>query len=176
MTRMVILVVVGFLLGIGSAAGYAVLREEPQPLPEQFAAAVASEQAADSTAVPDSLAAPRIDTTYAAAPEPPEAAELATALAMPAQAETAEADSAAAAPAPPGPDAVPLERERVARMFGAMKPQEAARVLEQMDDAEVRVLLGQLSERKAGAILSSLSPQRAASISRPSLQTRRSTP
>jgi hypothetical protein len=184
MTRIVILVVSGFLLGIGSAAGYALLREEPVPLPEQLAAALGPEQAApDSVASPDPLATVAADTLDVTGSEPSAAAlpNAPVAAEIPLPADSLATPAAVAAPAaelaPPAPAAAsPLETERVVRMFGTMKPQEAARVLEQMGDDEVRVLLGALSERKAGAILSSMPPQRAASISRPSLQNRRSTP
>jgi hypothetical protein len=173
MIRIGVLVVVGFLLGIGSATAYVATREEPLPLTAYLVGKTAP-PLADSLAVPDSLAALALDTAAVVDSLPAAVAEFPLPLAV--TAEPVAVDTLAAepvpAPAEPARRPTPLEQERVTRMFASMKPQEAARVLEQLEDDEVRVLLSTLSDRKAGAILSSLSPQRAAAISRPSLQTR----
>jgi hypothetical protein len=174
MIRMVVPVVAGFLLGIGSATAYVVTREEPKPLTAYLTSGDSITPAADSLAVPDSLPYPATDSVIVIDPLAPVVEALAPIVAplptAPAAEHPVAADSTAGAPGAPARR--PLEQERVSRMFAAMKPQEAARVLEQLGDDEVRVLLSALSDRKAGAILSNLSPQRAAAISRPSLQTK----
>ena len=53
---------------------------------------------------------------------------------------------------------------RLAQVFGAMQPKDAARVLEQMDDNDVRSILGSLSSKQQAAILGSFPTQRAATI------------
>lgn len=63
---------------------------------------------------------------------------------------------------------------RLARIFGAMKPDQAAAVLQELDDADVREILFGMTERNAGAILSHMPPARAAALSRSAL--RRSQP
>ena len=68
------------------------------------------------------------------------------------------------------------DEERLARIFAAMRPDQAARVLEQMTDAEIRLLLSHLRERQAAAIMSSISPERAAVISSAVIRGGRSTP
>lgn len=55
--------------------------------------------------------------------------------------------------------------QRLANIFGAMEPSDAARVLERLDDAEVRLILFHLSDRKVAAILGQLEPTRAARLS-----------
>lgn len=56
--------------------------------------------------------------------------------------------------------------QRLAKIFGAMDPRDAAEVLQGLTDAEVSAILVQMSERKVASILSSFEPQRAASLSR----------
>lgn len=56
--------------------------------------------------------------------------------------------------------------QRMARIFTAMKPKEAAAVLERMTDLEVRGVMLQMGDRSAAAILSVFEPERAAALSR----------
>jgi hypothetical protein len=56
--------------------------------------------------------------------------------------------------------------ERMAKIFGAMKPPDAAKVLQNLDDLEVRAILSFLSDRKAAEILGNFEPERAAALSR----------
>jgi hypothetical protein len=56
--------------------------------------------------------------------------------------------------------------ERLARIFAAMKPADAAKVLERLSDAEVRSILKHVADRKAAAILGHFDAARAASLSR----------
>ncbi len=80
-------------------------------------------------------------------------------------------------PAPGDPAAAPqIERGRMIKIVGSMKPADAARVLEQMTDTEAAAFIAELSDRKAAQILGSLPPQRAAAISRAALHQGRSTP
>lgn len=60
---------------------------------------------------------------------------------------------------------------RLAQVFGAMQPKDAARVLEQMDDNDVRAILGSLSSKQQAAILGSFPTQRAALILQATLRT-----
>src|SRR5690625_1014862 len=56
--------------------------------------------------------------------------------------------------------------ERLARIFGAMRPADAARVLEKLTETEVRAILRHIPDRKAAEILGNLDPTRAAEVSR----------
>ncbi len=78
---------------------------------------------------------------------------------------------------PPGKSSTEGEgnpERRLAKIFGAMRPQEAARVLEQMDDSDVKTILNYLGDRQAAAILGSFRPERAAGISRLTMRSARS--
>lgn len=55
---------------------------------------------------------------------------------------------------------------KVAKIFAAMPPKDAATVLEQLDDAEVQSVISSLNEKQAAAILRNLPPARAALISK----------
>lgn len=61
---------------------------------------------------------------------------------------------------------IPDGAERLARIFAAMKPAEAARVLERLTDAEVRAILQHVADRKVAAILAHFDAVRAANLSR----------
>lgn len=74
------------------------------------------------------------------------------------------------APAP-GPDPDSLARlaenyQRLARIFSAMKPDEAAPVLAQLDDEQLEGILLAMQGRNAAPILAEMDPQRAAALSR----------
>lgn len=76
--------------------------------------------------------------------------------------------------APSTPLAVPaqdtLTGRKLAKVFGAMQPRDAARVLEQMDDADVRTILASLNNKQQAAILGTFPTQRAAVIMRATLR------
>lgn len=59
-----------------------------------------------------------------------------------------------------------LPDNRIAKIFSAMQPKEAAKVLEQMSDNDIRVILGKMSDKQAAAILVAIPATRAAAISR----------
>lgn len=62
---------------------------------------------------------------------------------------------------------VPTENhQRLARIFAAMRPAEAASVLGQLDDGDARGVLMAMPARNAAPILAELEPDRAASLSR----------
>ena len=76
----------------------------------------------------------------------------------------------AAAPAPaPDPDSlarVTLNYQRLARIFAAMRPDEAAPVLAQLDDSQLEGILMAMQGRNAAPILAEMDPDRAAAVSR----------
>jgi hypothetical protein len=57
-----------------------------------------------------------------------------------------------------------LPEQRLAKIFSAMSPKDAAKVLEQMPDADVRTILALMSDRSAAAVLTQFPPARAATI------------
>lgn len=59
-----------------------------------------------------------------------------------------------------------LPEARLAKIFGAMAPKDAAKVLDQMTDGDIRAILAMMSDRQAAAILSTLPAARAASITK----------
>ena len=56
--------------------------------------------------------------------------------------------------------------QRLARIFAAMKPDEAAPVLAKLDDAQLEGILLAMQGRNAAPILAEMDPERAASLSR----------
>lgn len=60
----------------------------------------------------------------------------------------------------------PLPEQRLAKIFGAMAPKDAAKVMEQMSDSDVRAILGFMGDKQAGALLALMSPARVANITR----------
>lgn len=70
---------------------------------------------------------------------------------------------------PPDPDSLARAQQnyqRLARIFAAMKPDEAAPVLSQLDDSQLEGILLAMQGRNAAPILAAMDPERAASISR----------
>lgn len=78
------------------------------------------------------------------------------------------ADSAGPAGAPAiAPVIAPAaSSERIARIFGAMRPEEAARLIEFLDEGQARTILFALPDRKAAAILANVKGERAGSLAR----------
>jgi hypothetical protein len=160
----IVLVLAGFALGLATAVGYLRLgRGEAADVPlAHLPAGVADSLAPDSLAAPG---APAVDSLPADSLPAPVAAVAALPAPDPVPVDTLGALPAEAAPGPwVAPDTA--AQGRLGRVFGAMKPEEAARVLEQMEDGEARRLLARMPERKAGQILGRMSPQRAAALSR----------
>lgn len=65
----------------------------------------------------------------------------------------------------PDGDLNPEGIRRMARIFTAMKPKDAAAVLERMTDTEVQGVMLQMGDRAAAGILSVFDPERAAALS-----------
>lgn len=74
----------------------------------------------------------------------------------------------------PQPNPVnPEGAKKLAKIFGAMKPADAAAVLMEMTDEEVTVILLQMTDRQAGPIVSAFSADRAAGLSSSLLRARK---
>ncbi len=67
-------------------------------------------------------------------------------------------------PKPPSPKEQRLVR--VARLFEAMQPEEAAAIMDKMRDPEIERVLSKMRERQAARLLAALKPERAASIAK----------
>jgi hypothetical protein len=63
-------------------------------------------------------------------------------------------------------DTLPAGPVRMAKIFGAMEPKDAAAVMENLSDKEIQSILNNMSDRKVAAILEEFAPERAASLSR----------
>jgi len=77
-------------------------------------------------------------------------------------------------PATPSPaDTVAEASERrLAKVFTAMEPKQAAKVLEHMQDADVQIILGYVGPRQAASIMAELPPERVATLSKMAIQTK----
>ena len=64
-----------------------------------------------------------------------------------------------------GPRVDPEASRKLAKIFGAMRPDDAAAVLQGMEDSEVRGILMSMNERQAAAILGGFEIGRAAALS-----------
>jgi hypothetical protein len=189
MTRIIIIAVVGLLVGIGGGSGIALSTAKHKFVADSVARTqLAKDGAADGEAPPstvddahpDGVMAGEHASTGQAAALPSLPAPLATvATSKPAGGREGAVGTAAQPPAPtPAPNAArqpaadtaransPLQTGKLAKIFAAMPPKEAARVLEQLEDSDVTMILSAVSEKQAAAILSNIAPQRAAAISR----------
>ena len=86
--------------------------------------------------------------------------------------EPATTQKPAAAPTTPAPadTVVEASERRLAKVFTAMEPKQAAKVLQHMDDADVQVILGYVGPRQAASIMAELPPERVAALSKRSMQ------
>jgi hypothetical protein len=132
-------------------------------------AAAKPHEAAPDTAhkeVKTPAASPRmvapVESTAAPIVTPPKAGKAAVATQKPA---------AASPPAPATPDSVVEASERrIAKVFTAMEPKQAAKVLEHMADSDVQIILGYVGPRQAASIMAELPPERVAALSKRSMQ------
>lgn len=188
MKKIIVLSIVGLLIGMAGAVGIVLAREKEARASAAYLAADSAAAHADSVqadslvgagTLPDSLVADSVsllegDSAGTATGAGSDSANVDVAVDV-TERPGGQPDSATrvvlAASSPANPD-----QQRLARIFAAMRPDQAARVLEQMTDPEVRLLLGQLRERQAAAIMASISPERAAVISSAVIRSGRSTP
>jgi hypothetical protein len=77
-----------------------------------------------------------------------------------------------AAPSTPAPadSVVEASERRLAKVFTAMEPKQAAKVLQHMEDADVQVILGYVGPKQAASIMAELPPERVAALSKRSMQ------
>ena len=150
-------------------------------------AAQAAEAAHAAEAAPAAPTAPARGAPHAAASRKPATGDAGAPTATPGAAtaaraygratQTVEANGGAAvrsavakSPAPPArplPDAAAAPgMAKVAKIFAAMPPKDAAKVLEQLDDIEVQGVISALAEKQAAAILQNFPAPRAALISK----------
>lgn len=192
MKKLIIPFVAAFGLSLGAATGIVVVRapkavavptvDKPAALPQRSDSALevkdsATTAAADTAGVlaqvgPDSTGSAAVPGAATAAAPAASTGQLA-ASSSPATNGAVAAGRGATAKSVPAKQPVPdsLTGVRLAQVFGAMQPKDAARVLEQMDDDDVRAILGSLSSKRQAAILGSFPTQRAALILRATLRT-----
>src|SRR5665213_341427 len=197
MKRIIIPFVAAFGLSLGLATGVVMMRApKVAPVAAGAAAKPADSTAAgkdstvaqthDSAATADTTAAggtaPATQAAAGVAAEPPQKHEEAYATKsreIPVSDGTTPHGKPAIAPAAahpvtpeaPRPISDSLINRRLAAVFAAMQPKDAARVLEQMNDADVRAILASLSNKQQAAILGSFPTQRAALIVQATLRT-----
>lgn len=171
---------VGLCFILGATGGTVMQMRTVPEEPAEHAAEAATDSTAGDTAHAAETAhadASGPADTPAAAPagEPRDTAKPATPASAPA--DRPVQDSATAAPEPaqaqPEPDQraqVDSAAARLARIFGAMRPEEAARLLEPLPEGDVRAVLFALSDRKAAAILANFKGERATALARALLQ------
>jgi hypothetical protein len=172
--RLAILAVVAFVLSV--AATSALLLRAGRATAPTLAVAADSGATGDSSAAPEH---PRDSVPAAGIPAdsgvPDTAARDSAGEAMPPEASASAPPAPVAAPAAPvaAPTALRVvapDREQafrqLARIYSAMRPNEAAGVFANLTDEEVEGVLSKLGARQAASILGSLPKERAAALSR----------
>jgi hypothetical protein len=168
---MIIAAVVGLVLGVGGGTVFAMATRPDAPPPAALSAAdsLASDSAhaaVDPAGQPAPADSATVPADHAALDPAPDA--------TPVGAQPIVRDSlqrqAIAPPTVPTPATRPKPVDstsvRLGRIFGAMKPEDAAAVLSQLDDVDVKVVLFQLTDRKAADILARFPDERAATLTR----------
>lgn len=91
----------------------------------------------------------------------------------------APAPRAAPAAASPAPTATPTvdsvaeaSERRLAKVFTAMEPKQAAKVLAHMDNNDVQIILGYVGPRQAASIMAELPAERVATLSKLAMQSK----
>jgi hypothetical protein len=175
MKKLIILGVVGLFVGVGGGTGIAIALR-----PAVVADSTKADSAAahgDSTAIIAPAASHATAQQAADSTAQDSTTHDSTTTAPAVHGTPAKADSA-----PAHADASPVEStvadsvqraqvRRIARIFAAMAPREAAKVLQQLNDEDVSVIVASLNEKQAAAILMAFPPERAATISRGQLRT-----
>jgi hypothetical protein len=79
-----------------------------------------------------------------------------------------------APPTPPQPadSLAEASERRLAKVFTAMEPKQAAKVLQHMQDVDVQIILGYVGPRQAASIMAELPPERVAALSKMAMQTK----
>lgn len=158
-----IVFIITFVVGTAAATGAKVMTTTPAAGSHRDSAGADSTRAADSTAL---RGTPRTDTAAVASGQPVYAP--ADTMPRPVAAagghESAKSD-ARNAPATPIPADTGSER-RLAKVFTAMEPQQAAKILHHMTDGDVQIILGYVGPRQAASIMSELPPERVAKLSK----------
>jgi flagellar motility protein MotE (MotC chaperone) len=72
----------------------------------------------------------------------------------------------------PADSAAQASEQRLAKVFTAMEPKQAAKVLQHMQDADVQIILGYVGPRQAAAIMAELPPERVALLSKMAMITK----
>ena len=141
-----------------------------------------AEHAPAEHAAPAATPAPKSPAPAAPAAKTPPAAAPVTAAATPAAGkpaakgmpDTAKVSSVVRQARTEAGAAIP--EQRLAKIFTAMSPKDAAKVLEQMPEADVRTIVGLMSNKSAAAILAQFPAARAAAISKATGRDAGSTP
>jgi hypothetical protein len=131
---------------------------------------------ADETAMDAKGAAPAGTRDTALAPRDDAPTKVAStagdSAAAPVASSSATASSGARGATTPKPELDPAGAKKLAKIFGAMKPADAASVLAEMTDAEITAVLLQMNDRLAAPIVGELPPARAAALSQGVLRER----
>ena len=85
---------------------------------------------------------------------------------------SAPAKPNAPAASEPADSAAQASEQRLAKVFTAMEPKQAAKVLQHMQDADVQIILGYVGPRQAASIMAELPPERVATLSKMAMQTK----
>jgi hypothetical protein len=147
MMRVIMLALIGVTLGLGGAT-FAVLVRSAAALELEGDAVLEGDTSAVALEADGVVAEEAVETVRAEAPA------------------AAPEFGAPAAAGEPAAEIEPDGSERLARIFGAMKPADAARVLEKLRDTDARAILRHMADRKAAAILGHFDAARAAALSR----------
>lgn len=164
--------IVAFLVFAAAGTGVGVMRAKTAvPADSQAVALVAdSAVAADSASlVPHHADAVGDEAATPSASPSPMPVDLQVGSAAASAASEVAAPAATVAAAPPrqvAEDSAALRTGRIAKLFVAMSPREAAKVLQQMQDHDVLAILGALPERRGGEILALMAPERSASLAK----------
>ena len=174
-----------FLVATGATTGVKVMTTKPAP----GAKADSTKEGVDSTATDsaekgegahDEKPAAK-DSSHSATESPKPAASIAKAPGFSASStlvdngpkptvKAAPAKQQAPAASPAADSAVQASEQRLAKVFTAMEPKQAAKVLQHMKDADVQIILGYVGPRQAASIMAELPPERVATLSKMALQ------
>jgi hypothetical protein len=173
-----------FLVATGATTGVKVMTTKPAP----GAKADSTKEGVDSTATDSTEKGEGAheksaakDSLHSATESPKPAASIAKAPGFSASStlvdngpkptvKAAPAKPQAPAPSPAADSAVQASEQRLAKVFTAMEPKQAAKVLQHMQDADVQIILGYVGPRQAASIMAELPPERVATLSKMAMQ------